>query len=194
MKSLASRGFLLLRSLCGASIMRRPLVPGRLLEVNGMGFLARSYWKPRRSSVRPSSLEPGLFVGSQLDRRGVEELWRAGFHSIVNLSLEGEQGQILSPNVEASWAHTFELDHARLSVGHSPRKEEFERLRQLLDELSRPIYLHSTCGERALALGVASVARRRGWSGEQALREAGSRVIALRSDSLKHFLLETVDS
>ena len=159
-----------------------------------MKLLSRLRAKHRRSSVRPLPIDLGLFVGSQLDKRGIEELWRAGFRSIVNLAHEGEPGQILSPNVEASWAHTFELEHARLSVGPFPRREDFERLCVLLDDLPRPIYLHSTGGERALALGVAGVGRRRGWSGEQALREAESRAIVLRSDSLKRFLLETLDS
>ncbi len=159
-----------------------------------MGLFGRLRAKPRGSSVRPLAIDLGLFVGSQVDKRGIEELWRAGFRSIVNLAHEGEAGQVLSPNIEASWAHTFELDHARLSVGSFPRKEQFERLCQLCDELTRPIYLHSTGGERALALGLASVARRRGWSGEQALREAESRAIALRSDSLKRFLLEVLEA
>ena len=157
---------------------------------SGMGILARLRAKLRRPSVRPLAIDRGLFVGLQLHKRGVEDLWRTGFRSIVNLAHEGEPGQVLSPNVEASWAHTFELHHARLSVGHYPSKEEFERLCQLLEELPRPIYLHSTGGERALVLGLASVALRRGWSAEQALREAGSRAIALRSDSLKRFVLE----
>ena len=159
-----------------------------------MSILGRLRALPRRFSVRPLAIDHGLFVGSQLDQRGVEELRRAGFRSIVNLAHEGEPGQILSPNVEASWANTFDLHHARLSVGPAPLREEFVRLCQLLDELPWPIYLHSTGGERALVMGLASVARRRGWSGETAVREAESRAIALRSDSLKRFLLETVDS
>jgi protein tyrosine phosphatase (PTP) superfamily phosphohydrolase (DUF442 family) len=146
--------------------------------------------KPRRLSVRPLAIAPGLFVGGQLDQRGVEELCRARFRSILNLAHEGEPGQILSPNIEASWAHTFGLEHARLSVGPSPRREDFERLCRLLDELPPPIYVHSTGGERALALGVACLARRQGWSSEQALREAESRAGALHSESLKRFLVE----
>jgi len=142
--------------------------------------------------VRPLGIDTGLFVGVQLDKTGVEELWRAGFRSIVNLALEGEPGQCLSPNVEASWAHTFELYHTRLSVGSFPRREEFERLCQLLDDLPQPIYLHSTGGERALAMGLACVSRRRGWSRQQALRESESRAIVLRSASLKRFLLEVL--
>jgi protein tyrosine phosphatase (PTP) superfamily phosphohydrolase (DUF442 family) len=159
-----------------------------------MKLLDRLRWKPRLVTVRPLAIDLGLFVGSQLDKQGVEDLWRVGFRSIVNLAHEGEPGQILTPNIEASWAHTFELDHARLSIGDSPRSEEFERLCQLLVELPRPIYLHSTGGERARALGVACVARRRGWSGTQALREAESRAIRLRSGALKRFLLESLDS
>ena len=157
-----------------------------------MGLFGRLRVKPRRFSVRPLSIDQGLFVGAQIDKHGVEELWRAGFRSIVNLAHEGEPGQILSPTVESSWAHTFDLDHARLSVGPSPGGEQFERLCRLLEGLPRSIYMHSTGGERALALGVTFVARRRGWSAEQALREVKSRAIALRSDSLKHFLLETL--
>lgn len=130
--------------------------------------------RPRpRSPVRPHALGDSLFVGPQLDRRGVEELWRAGFRSIVNVADEGEPGQILSPNVEATWAHTFGLEHARLSVSAFIRAEHVERLRRLLARLPRPIYLHSTGGERARILGFAALARDR--TPEEALREARSR-------------------
>ena len=156
-----------------------------------MGLLGRMRVKRRRFSVRPLSIDPGLFVGAQIDEHGIEELWRAGFRSIVDLSYEGEPGQVLSSSVEASCAHTFAIDHVRLSVGSSPLATEFERLCQLLTALPTLIYMHSIGGERALALGVACVARRRGWSADQALRELECRT-TLRSDTSRRFLVQTL--
>jgi|SRR6185503_7578567 len=159
-----------------------------------MRLLGRLHLKSGGYSVRPLAIDMGVFVGWRLDEQGVEELSKSGFRSIVNLARVGEPGQILAPDIEASFARSFEVEHAHLSVGHFPRREQFEQLCQLIDELPRPVYLHSTGGERALALGVAYVARRRGWSGQRALREARSRVITLRSEFLKDFLLEVVES
>ena len=116
----------------------------------------------------PVELDAGLFVGPELDRFGIEALARAGFRSIVNLADEGEPGQILPPNVEATWAHTFELEHARLSPGPFPDREDAERLVRLLERLPRPIYLHATDDERAEMLGLAAVALRRSWAADRA--------------------------
>ena len=136
------------------------------------------------------TLDEGLFVGPELDPRGIEKLSHAGFRAIVNVAEEGEPGQILSPNVEATWAHTFELAHVRHSVGAFPEREDVERLSGILAELPRPIYLHATREERALGLGLAAVAQLRGWSLEQALREAES--LAIDSRSLERLLAEVL--
>ena len=151
-------------------------------------------WSKRIAVAAPRAvaLDEGLFVGPELDRRGIERLSRAGFRSIVNVADEGEPGQILSPNVEATWAHTFELVHARMSAGPFPGREEVDRLGQVLAGLPRPIYLHATQDERALALALAATALRHGWNAEHALRQSEARG-ALPSDFVTHFLLEVID-
>ena len=157
-----------------------------------MKLLDRLRWKPRLVTVRPLAIDLGLFVGSQLDKQG----GRGSLASRLSFDREpgprGRAGPDPYPNIEASWAHTFELDHARLSIGDSPRSEG---VRATLPAPRRGCPGRSICirpaARRARALGVACVARRRGWSGTQALREAESRAIRLRSGALKRFLLES---
>lgn len=142
----------------------------------------------------PVELDAGLFLGPELDRLGIEGLARSGFRSIVNLADEGEPGQILSPNVEATWAHTFALEHARLSAGPFPDREYVARLVQLLGRLPGPIYLHATDDGKGGLLALAALALRRGWSADEALGEARSRGMNLRTGSAERFLREVLGS
>jgi hypothetical protein len=101
-------------------------------------------------ALRPVEVAPGVHVGSTPDARGVEALERAGFRSIVDLDIEGVLDQALSPNVEASWAHTFELEHHRVAFYGPPTAADLRRLREVLAAVPRPVYVE--CADRALAL------------------------------------------
>jgi hypothetical protein len=114
-------------------------------------------------ALQPLEVEPGLFVGASPDARGVEALERAGFRSIVDLDVEGDPGQGLSPNVEASWAHTFELEHHRVafygpSAGQVPPPPgDLARLREAIAAAPRPTYVE--CADRARAAALVESAR-----------------------------------
>lgn len=114
----------------------------------------------------------GISWGEAPTKREVETLARSGYRSILNLCSEGEEGLPLSPNVEASWAHTFMLAHARVAVNPSlPLPGDVDRFLELLAAAPRPVYVHSRRGGRAAAFLAVHAALERGVPPEEALRD-----------------------
>lgn len=78
---------------------------------------------------------------------------RRGFVALLDLNEEGEPGQTLSPNVSASWAHTFGMMHERVSISlERPAEADVERFLEALGAIPKPVYVHSAHGARAAAL------------------------------------------
>lgn len=74
---------------------------------------------------------------------------KAGFRALLNLNTEGEPGQILSPNVEATWAHAFELQHERVSIEvGNLRSEGMYRFLETLQKIGKPVYVHHSSDVR----------------------------------------------
>lgn len=118
-------------------------------------------------------LDAALSGGAQPTQAGLERLAREGFRSILNLSAEGEEGTQLSPNVEASWAHTFAMEHGRLAVFlDNLRPELVARFQRALASLPRPVYVESRTGRRAAAFLTLQLALQRSLGAERAFAEA----------------------
>lgn len=145
---------------------------------------------PARVELAGARVLEGVAIGSGVDRDAIEGLARAGFRAIVAVGAEGEAGERLSPSVEASWAHTFGMQHGRLYVDGSPRGEAVDALSALLARFPRPLYLHSLTGERAAAVALVLYALDRKLDGERALEEAARAGLALSSEDLKRFVVE----
>jgi protein tyrosine phosphatase (PTP) superfamily phosphohydrolase (DUF442 family) len=96
----------------------------------------------------------GVSFGKSPTIRDIEMLSRkAGFRALLNLNTEGEPGQVLSPNVEATWAHTFEMQHERVSIDPAVwRSEWVDRFLETLRTIAKPVYVHSLTGRRAATL------------------------------------------
>lgn len=119
---------------------------------------------------------------------------RSRFRSILNLDTEGEPGEILSPNVEASWAHTFEMRHERVSVDlRHLRSEQVDRFLEVLDGLPRPVYLCSVGGRRAAAFATIGLGIERGRPGREALEEARALGFDCRLEQLERFVAQELD-
>ena len=113
-------------------------------------------------------------LGKSPTIRDIETLARkAGFRAIVNLNTEGEPGQLLSPNVEATWAHAFDLQHERASsdVG-GLRSGWVDKFLQTLRRIRKPVYIHSLHGRRAAALMIIHLGLARGLSADRAVADA----------------------
>ena len=124
----------------------------------------------------------------------IEELEREGFRSMICLDVEGEERQALTPNVEATWAHTFEMRHERLSVDqHFLDSKLVQRFRALLAAVEKPVYVHSRDGRRAAALMTIEFGRARGLTGAQALEQAAQLGFSCDDERLRAFVLREVD-
>jgi protein tyrosine phosphatase (PTP) superfamily phosphohydrolase (DUF442 family) len=127
--------------------------------------------------------------------RDIERLARkAGFRSLLNLNTEGEPGQRLSPNVEATWAHAYELEHERASIDVATlRSEQVSRFLETLQEIEKPVYVHSLHGRRAKAMMAIHLALERGLGGREALSEARARGLDCELEPLRRFVEAEVD-
>jgi uncharacterized protein (TIGR01244 family) len=117
-------------------------------------------------------LGAGLAAGPQpRTSREVGRIARSGFRTIVNLAQEGEPGQELTPNVEATWAHAFGLEHVRVSMDERPSPDDVERFLRALRSAARPVFVHSTGGARAAALAAIAFSMEQGRPPAEVLRQ-----------------------
>jgi protein tyrosine phosphatase (PTP) superfamily phosphohydrolase (DUF442 family) len=156
-------------------------------------FAARSR-APARRAVR-LRLAAGLALGSSPSLAQIEDLVRRdGLRSLVNLNTEGEVGEVLSPNVEASWAHALDLRHERASFSAElPRSGDVDRFLRVLAAVPRPTLVHSLHGRRAAAMILVHLGLERGLTGVGAVRAAADLGVSVTLDSLRAFAEAEID-
>jgi protein tyrosine phosphatase (PTP) superfamily phosphohydrolase (DUF442 family) len=137
----------------------------------------------------------GISLGRSPTIRDIEMLARkAGFRALLNLNTEGEPGQILSPNVEATWAHAFELRHERVSIdAGNLRSEGVDRFLETLQKIRKPVYVHSLRGRRAASLMIIHLALERWLPANEALAEAQALGMDCELEQLRAFTESEVD-
>jgi len=114
---------------------------------------------------------------------------KAGFRAILNLNTEGEPGELLSPNVEATWAHAFDLQHERVSsdVG-GLRSSWVDTFLDTLWRIRKPAYVHSLHGRRAATLMIIHLGLARMLSAERAVAEAKVLGIDCEDERFRRFI------
>lgn len=158
-----------------------------------LGFRPRT--TDARGPLRVLRASERVFLGRSPGLRDVERLARReGFRALLNLNTEGEPGEVLSPNVEASWAHTFEMQHARAAfTADRPRSEWVDRFLDTLRTVARPVYVHSLGGQRAAALMTIHLALERSLTGPAAVVEAQGLGIVCEPEGLRSFALSEIE-
>lgn len=149
---------------------------------------------PRQRLVR-SQCGEGLWVGCSPTLADIEDLARKdGLRSLVNLNTEGEPGETMSPNVEASWAHALDLRHERVSFAADlPRSGDADRFLQALASVPTPVFVHSQHGRRAAAMILVHLGLERRISGAAAVQAAKGLGVTCALDSLRRFAESEVD-
>ena len=156
-------------------------------------FSLRPRARPRERLVRFRCRE-GLSLGSSPTLADIEDLARKGLRSLVNLNTEGEPGEIMSPNVEASWAHALDVRHERASFAADlPRVGDVDRFLRALESVPRPVFVHSLHGRRAAAMILVHLGLEQGISGTGAVLAASGLGITCALDSLRRFAESEVD-
>lgn len=98
---------------------------------------------------------------------------KLGFRAVVCLNQPGEKGAPMTPDVENSWAHAFELEQERVPIdARALWSRHVDRFLEAVQRLDGPIYVHSTGGRRAAALLAIHLGLARGLDGDAALNEA----------------------
>lgn len=171
---------------------------GARLPMSYRGWFARLFsLRPRRLAVARLALQPcgeGLYLAASPTRAQLEALARQGLRSVLNLNTEGEPGEPLSPNVEASWAHALDLRHERVSFTvEALRSEDVERFLVTLAALPAPVLVHSLGGRRAAAMGLVHLGRTRGLGGAATVRAARELGLACSLDPLREFVEVELD-
>ena len=119
---------------------------------------------------------------------------RAGFRSLFNLNEEGEAGAKLSPNVEASWAHTYGMRHERGSVSRERLDPgAVDLFLWTLAGIDKPVYVHSAGGARAAALLTIHLGLTQRSSGAEAVRAAQARGLDCRDPVLEQSVRAEID-
>lgn len=134
-------------------------------------------------------------VGKSPTIRDIERLARRDeFQALLDLDTEGEPGQILSPNVEATWAHAFDLQHERVSIDVGTlRSRSVDEFLRALQRIAKPVYVHSLFGRRAAAMMIVHLALERGLSGRGAVAEGKTLGLDCEIESLRRFIEAEID-
>ena len=150
--------------------------------------------RPRRH-VQTTRLDPvrysdGISLGKSPSILDMEKLARgAGFRAILSLNTEGEPYQVLSPNVEATWAHAFCMQHERVSIGVSNiRPDCVSAFLDTLRRIHKPVYVHSLQGRRAATVMTVHLAIEHGLPAEPAAERARSLGIDSKVDEVRRHL------
>ena len=169
---------------------RRGLL-GRLAGLAGLGPFRRR----RGDALGRRELAGGISLGRSPSLREIETLARKrNVRSLLNLNTEGESGEQLSPNVEASWAHAYALHHERLSIDVGVLRSEWvEAFGETLRRIPKPVYVHSRLGRRAAALMAIHEALAGGMAGGAALERARALGLEGPADALEDFVVAQVD-
>ncbi len=131
--------------------------------------------EPATTPLAEVRYAPGIYVGPAPDKRGIGRLARRGFASLLDLRTEGEPGQVLSPNVAATWAHAEAVEHLRASISRGVLEPgSVDIFLAQLARAARPVYVYSGTGRRAAALLAIHHALERGLSAQEALEHLRS--------------------
>jgi hypothetical protein len=178
----------------GGAIDRQVPVPAPLPgSADGKPARRGLIWRLFHRRERLRSLEVRWCNGEIAFGRSptIDELERLArrhhLRSLLNLNTEGEVGEVMSPNVEASWAETFELAHRRVSIDTALLKPaDADRFPGRAAAHRSPCTCTRTTGA---ARGVPCLLARRGAPahGQRTLAEAGGSAWSAESDALREF-------
>lgn len=139
----------------------------------------------------PIKLSDRLSAGGQPTEEDLTRLAEAGFKSIVNLRLDGEKNQPMSPAVEQARAVDAGLAYRHVPVSVAALSpSDLDAFRKAVEELPGPVYVHCGAGQRACAFSL--LAERQGETPESVLAEAEGKGIDLPDAPVRDFIQETL--
>jgi uncharacterized protein (TIGR01244 family) len=134
-----------------------------------------------------------LAVGGQPDESDLDRLAERGFRAVVNLRMDDEANQPISPEAERAYAESAGLTYRRLPITPAGlRPHQVEAFRKIIESLPGPIYVHCGAGQRASAISILAegVSDRAGAS----LLAAARQGIAFADGGVPAFIRRTFDN
>ncbi len=144
--------------------------------------------------MKTMQITDDIAVAAQPSLEELKNLKSQGFRSVVNLRVEHEDEEMISPLDEGDIVRDQELAYLHLPVsGSDMRSQQVDDFRQCLENLEGPVLVHCKAGKRAGAFAMIHKALEQGWSGKQTLSEAEKAGFACDNPQLKQFVSEYVD-
>jgi uncharacterized protein (TIGR01244 family) len=134
-----------------------------------------------------------LSVGGQPNESDLDQLAERGFKAVVNLRIDNEANQPISPEAERAYAESAGLTYRRLPITPAGlRPHQVEAFRKIVEGLPGPIYVHCGAGQRASAISILA----EGISDRVAasLLEAARQGIAFGDGGVQAFIRRTFDN
>lgn len=118
---------------------------------------------------------PTITVGDQPDGDDLKALAGEGYVGVVNLRNDGEPDQPMGPSAEGETVKALGLDYLHVGVGSAPLDDEgVAAFCLFLDEhAAGKTMVHCRKSGRAVALVALYLARKQGWSADEAAAMAG---------------------
>lgn len=135
-----------------------------------------------------------IYIADQPTEEDLAFLAHKGILSIVNLRLEGELNQPITPFDEEKIAQRHQLHYYHFPVSFAKlKKNDVDVFRQELKKLPRPLVVHCQRGVRAAALVVMDYALRKGMTGAEGLQYVKSYNIDFNSAQIDEFIMTYID-
>ena len=140
-------------------------------------------------------VEPGFTIEKKPPTfERIATLAREGVRSVVNLRQAGETGE-LPPDEEGHVVRGQGMAYLHLPVDPDGiRLEDVERFDRQVATLPGPVVVHCASGRRASLLALAHVARKRGWTADEALLKAEALGLDIHDETNRTFVRGAVHS
>lgn len=134
-------------------------------------------------------------VGAQPDSDDWQKLHQQGFRTVINLRVDNEDEDMLRPMEEGDQVRQQGMEYMHLPVSMKQvRAEQADEFCHAIDNLDGPFFVHCKMGKRAAAFSILPIAKREGWSGQQALDELARKGMDLGQSPMADFVRDYVDS
>ena len=105
--------------------------------------------------MKRGKISDRISVGGQPTEDDLKLLSAEGFVGIINLRRDGEQNQPLSPAEQGMAAAAAGFKYFHIPVDSSdPKREQVEAVRNALDQIEGPVFVHCQGGGRACTMAL----------------------------------------
>ena len=145
-------------------------------------------------NMNSQQITKDISIGAQPSEQDLKQLAREGVKTVINLRVENEQEDQLSPIDEGQTARDLGMEYLHIPViGDQIREGQVDEFRNAVENLPKPIYAHCAKGKRAATLCMMDRGMREGWSGKETVAQAKEMGFDF-NPNLEKFMQEYVDA